>query len=73
MTAPTVHMPRTAGMSRPGHFGCWAEPVASGLGPNFSQHCSSVYSFFEFIFHLIFLGNSFKEKIIENEIELRKI
>jgi hypothetical protein len=38
------------------------------------KHCSSVYSFLEFVFHLKFLGNSFKvQKFLENEIDLRKI
>jgi hypothetical protein len=39
-----------------------------------AQHCSSVYPFLKFVFHLKFPGNSFKVKtFIENEIELRKI
>jgi hypothetical protein len=55
----------------PGHFRPLSGPIVLGLGPDLAQALLSVYSFLKFVFHLKFLGYSFKvQKFIENEIKL---
>jgi hypothetical protein len=58
----------------PQALGCFhplSGPTVSGFGPDLAQALLSVYSFLKFVFHLKFLGNSFKvQKFIEKEIKL---